>query len=51
MDHVIISFILLVLAAKAEAQAQENLTSTERVKKLEAGRTVAQIRKYSSYRV
>ena len=29
MDHVIVSFILLVLAAKAEAQTQGNLTDDE----------------------
>jgi hypothetical protein len=48
MDHVIVSFILLVLAAKAQAQAKDNLTGTKRSKKLEVKRGVAQIRNNSS---
>jgi hypothetical protein len=44
MDQVIISFILLVLAAKAEAQAQGNLTSAKRGKRFERKRAVAKLR-------
>jgi hypothetical protein len=50
MDHLIISFILLVLAAKAEGQTEDNLAGTRRGQKSEADKKLAHMGKYVAAR-